>query len=78
MIRVEGVVGRLVESDRDCVCLEGVVFIENGEMVRPAEYGHAALRRRVGCRAPAERPAPARSMVVAVEASMVQRCRGVI
>jgi hypothetical protein len=47
--------------------------MEKGERTRPAEYGHAAVRRRVGWRAPAERPAPARSMVVAVEASIVQR-----
>lgn len=61
----------LVESDRAmCVCGFGTrVVIENGEMVvRPAEYGQVAVRRRAGCRAP-----PARNIVVVFETIMVSK-----
>lgn len=70
----------LVESGRVCGCL-GVgagADIENGDTVSPAAYGQAALRRRAGCRALAERPAPARSMVVAVEANILEGLCGAI
>lgn len=82
LVRREDAVGLVVVAvvvfvvmRRFWVCFAGFEAIEAGEIERPAEYGQAAVRRRVGWRAPAERPAPARSMMFAVDASILQRCR---